>query len=292
MARKTPPLTWFRAFEAAARRLSFTGAAAELGMTQSAVSQQVRLLEQRLGTLLFRRLARGIELTDEGRRLVPKVGGAIEALDQATRDFETGMDDPDLTIAASVSFIQWHLAPGLPRFRKRHQMRSIRLINTTWPDEFHRPIADVEIRFGSDALVGKGAVRLKPDESVLVAAPGLVSDVAQLQELPLIQPVGTADTWERWSKITGVDAQPSPGYLVDSHGLAVDLACRGAGVALTSSLIARPCLADGSLTRLDTPAIESLDGYFLAVSDGGNAISAEFARWLLDDVAAPGQGAF
>ena len=175
-----PPLTWFRAFEAAARCLSFTGAASELGMTQSAVSQQIRLLEQRLGVALFRRLARGIELTDEGRRLIPKVSGAIETLEDVTREFDSGSEGPDLTIAASVSMIQWYLAPGLPRFRRRHPQSVIRLINTTWPDEFHRPIADVEIRFGSEAMVGKGATRLTPDESILVAAPGLTGDLERL----------------------------------------------------------------------------------------------------------------
>ena len=88
MSKSLPPLTWFRAFEAASRHLNFTMAANEIGLTQSAVSQHVRSLETRLGVFLFVRKPRGLALTDEGRKLQPQVGAALELLGEATRDFQ------------------------------------------------------------------------------------------------------------------------------------------------------------------------------------------------------------
>ena len=104
MSRSLPPLTWFRAFEAAARHLSFTAAAQELGLTQSAVSQHVRSLELRFGQMLFARKPRGLALTDAGRRLLPAVAKAIGGLAEASALFEPARPDSLLTVATSVSF--------------------------------------------------------------------------------------------------------------------------------------------------------------------------------------------
>ena len=116
MAKSLPPLTWFRAFDAAARHLNFTAAAQELGLTQSAVSQHIRALESRLGTPLFVRKPRGLVLTDGGRHLVPDVAAALARLRIATDAFEPAVGGDILTIATSVSFAQWFLAPGLVDF--------------------------------------------------------------------------------------------------------------------------------------------------------------------------------
>ncbi|MEO0719011.1 MAG: LysR family transcriptional regulator, partial [Pseudomonadota bacterium] len=113
MPRGLPPLTWFRAFEAAARHLNFTSAADELGLTQSAISQHVRSLEMRLGVQLFRRNPRGLSLTDDGRRLAPQVGSAIAMLASAAASYDAGPSERLLTVATSVSIAQWILAPHL-----------------------------------------------------------------------------------------------------------------------------------------------------------------------------------
>jgi len=275
-----PPLTWFRAFEAAARNLSFTGAAEELGLTQSAISQHVRSLELRFGVPLFERKPRGLALTDDGRRLLPDVGRAIETLADISRAYDKRPAGRSLTVATSVSFAQWYLAPGIGAFRAANPDINVRIINTTWPDEYHRPIADVEIRFGSKSLVGKGAKRLEPDALVAVGAPGLGVDRRTLKDHPLIEAVGTSDDWKRWSEAVGDGEERRPSLLVDSHGLAVDLARQGAGVALTSSLIACPSLADGSLIRLDLPSAPAIDGFYLAVNDGAKGDAAAFSSWL------------
>ncbi|MEQ8666727.1 MAG: LysR substrate-binding domain-containing protein [Rhodospirillales bacterium] len=279
-----PPLAWFRAFEAAARNLSFTGAAGELGLTQSAISQHVRSLERRFGVTLFTRKPRGLALTDDGRRLLPDVSLAISTLADLSLAYDTGRAGTALTVAASVSIAQWYLAPGIASFRAAHPDLPIRLVTATWPDEYHRPVADVEVRFGSAPLVGRHAAALEPNDSIVVAAPGLEIDPANLGAHPLIEPVGTSDTWRQWADHVGYGGELRPQLMVDSHGFAVDLARRGLGIALTSSLIAAPAIGSGSLIRVDLPSKPCVDGYYLAVNDRDNAAAGAFARWLLGEI--------
>lgn len=281
MGRKMPPLTWFRAFEASARCLSFTGAADELGLTQSAISQHVRSLELRFGVVLFHRKSRGLALSDDGRRLLPDVSKALGSLAAVSLAFDTGSQLNLLTIATSVSFSQWYIAPGMLEFRKVYPDIRLRIVNTTWPDEFHLPLADIEVRFGSDALVGKGAQRLLPDDSIVVASPSISVDPYRLGEQSLVEAVGTSDGWKNWSQQVDYPDALAPSIFVDSHGLAIDLARRGAGVALTSSLLAKPCLQDGSLVTVPSGSAPSVDGYFLAVKHDQNPLASLFEDWLL-----------
>ena len=120
MVKALPPLAWFRAFESAARRLSFTAAAEEIGMTQSAVSQHVKSLETSLGVALFIRRARGLSLTDDGRKLLPQVSSALETLTVAARNFDTVPSKNALTVAASVSVAQWLISPRLKEFTNKN----------------------------------------------------------------------------------------------------------------------------------------------------------------------------
>lgn len=284
MKRGTPPLNWFRAFEASARHLSFTGAAGELHLTQSAVSQHVRSLELRFGVTLFERKPRGLALTDAGRRLLPDVGKALGTLVRLSQQFDIRPAGRSLTVATSASLAQWFLAPGLAGFQRAHPGVSVRIINTIWPDEYHQPLADVEIRFGPAATVGRNATRLEPDEIIAVAAPSLDVEVDNLDEVPLIEAVGTLDGWQAWADSTGYPNEVAPRLFVDSHGLAVDLARNGAGVALTSSLVAGPAIASGHLVRLNLPAKPGEDGYFLAINGDENPDAFAFAEWLQDTI--------
>ncbi|GAB5448889.1 LysR family transcriptional regulator [Gymnodinialimonas sp.] len=276
MARALPPLTWFRSFEASARTLSFTAAADELGLTQSAISQQVRSLELRLGVALFVRKPRGLVLTDDGRKLMPKVSASLDQLATATAEFETVPTAGLLTVAASVSVVRWIIAPRLAEFTALRPDLRIRLLGTIWPDEFKAALADVEVRFGSDKQVGRGADRLGPDTLIVVAAAPLVKP---LQTYPLIEAVGMAEGWRDWAKVSGVTKLPEPSLFVDSHGAALDLAMGGAGVALTSSLLAAGALKDGSLVRVHGTSIPSAQGYHLAVTQPSPAARA-FGDWV------------
>lgn len=271
MAQSPPPLTWLRAFEAAARHLSFTLAADELGFTQSAISQHVRALEERLGTPLFVRRHRALVLTDAGRLLLPDVAAAMGLLAKATERFLPEQDKPTLTIATSASVAHCVLAPHLSGFFEQHPDIALHIVTTVWPDDFVATNADIEIRFGAPSVVGRDAQRLRPCFLHLVAAPGIarLQGTTPLSEWlagqSLIQPVGLSTGWRDIARKVRCRDRLHPALLVDTHGMAVALAMAGAGIALCHGLISRRALQDGALVELGMPHVDAKEGYFLAI---------------------------
>ena len=289
MGRAPPPMAWFRSFDAAARHLSFTAAASELGITQSAVSQQIRALETRFGMPLFHRRPRGLALTDAGRQLMPEVHGALTALADISNRFDTGTGEELLTVATSVSFAQLYLARGIGPFLTENPGLRIRVLGAIWPDDFQGSPADVEIRFGSSGVVGTKAERLEPDELIAVAAPDLTVRRNNLADNTLIEAVGVTEGWRKWGEQIDETHSLRGTLFVDSYGMAVDLARSGAGIALTSSLIAAPWLADGTLRQVHPAKLRGSEGYFLAVSPSAGAPAHALADWLKTLVADPGR---
>lgn len=314
MAQNLPPLTWFRSFEAAARHLSFTAAADEIGLTQSAVSQQIKALETRLNVILFKRLPRALTLTDEGRRLLPQVEAALQVLRQATERYELAQAPQVLTVAASVSVIDWLIIPHLSDFMQHEKDRSVRFLSTIWPDDFATPRADVEIRFGSERQVGQGAVPLSGGALIAVAAPALLTGAMAGDcfvpngnlpgvrdkvreagrgwvELPRIETVGTSVGWREYQKQMapqdavepappwGPEDQKAPAMLADSYGLALRLAVAGHGCALVPKSLAQDALQKGSIVQCCSRELAAAEGYFLAHSDN-DPVAGRFANWL------------
>lgn len=269
-----PPLTWFRSFEAAARTLSFTAAGAEIGLTQSAVSQQIKALETRLRVPLFQRLPRGLALTDAGRKLLPEVEAALAMLAAATETHLAPPADDTLTIAASVSIIEWVISPALPQFQALHPQAKISMRATIWPDEYNAPKADIELRFGSAKQVGAGGIAL-PNALVAVQAPGLSE---RIDKAPLIQALGTSVGWKNWGALVGLPGL-APSLTVDSYGTALKLAMDGAGIALVNRMVARHTLATGAVQLANPTSIPGQEGYFLSqLSD--RPLARAFADWL------------
>ena len=288
MPKPLPPLTWFRAFDAAARHLSFTQAAAELGLTQSAISQHVRALEDYLSTPLFIRSHRALQLTDAARLLVPDVAASLARLTQATDRFVPQTDRPRLTLATSVSVAQHLIAPQLAHFQRAHPDVAIQIVTAIWPDDFASTNADIEIRFGTADVVGQGALLLQPSLLHAVATPEICEtfDPADpsltLQHQTLIQPVGLSESWKTYAGLTDREAD----LFVDTHGLAVDLALGGAGIALTHSLITGPALKSGQLATLPLPTISAEEGYYLHQKTATNQpLQNAFVDWLLAQIA-------
>ncbi len=321
MAQNLPPLTWFRSFEAAARHLSFTAAADEIGLTQSAVSQQIKALETRLNVILFKRLPRALTLTDEGRRLLPQVEAALQVLRQATERYELAQAPQVLTVAASVSVIDWLIIPHLSDFMQQEKDRSVRFLSTIWPDDFATPRADVEIRFGSERQVGQGAVPLAGAALIAVASPtllagamaddGAVQSVGQPEgvdlsreaerswtTLPRIETVGTSGGWREYyaqaadagqgTPVPGNQRgdQQTPALLADSYGLALRLAVAGQGCALVPKSLAQDALQKGHIVQCGRQELAVSEGYFLAHSDHDPA-AGRFASWLQGLIEAP-----
>lgn len=275
MRKSLPPLNWFRAFEASARRLSFTAAAHEIGMTQSAVSQQIRALETRLNVSLFERRARGLTLTDAGRKLLPQVEAALENLAQATGQFELGSGQSVLTISASVSVTDWIISPALDQFLSLHPGVSIHIRSAIWPDEFNAVAADVEVRFGSEKQVGKNARAILPNQLVPVKSPALSGPLASL---PLIEAVGISQGWHTWGAHAGLTGLV-PSLYVDSYGLALRFAADGHGVALVSSALVGNALQGGQLVLAHGASIAGTEGYYLSY-DADKPRAKAFADWL------------
>ena len=155
-----PPLTWLRSFEAAAREESFTAAADTLGLTQAAVSQQIRKLESRLGVALFRRLPRGVELSADGAAYLPHVQASFDALRRSTQDlFATGTRQA-VTLASPASFASLWLAPRLARLAVMDSTLRLSVASVQRPADYDIEQADLEIRFGTGPWPGGNAAPL------------------------------------------------------------------------------------------------------------------------------------
>ena len=278
MVKALPPLAWFRAFESAARRLSFTAAAEEIGMTQSAVSQHVKSLETSLGVALFIRRPRGLSLTDDGRKLLPQVSSALETLTVAARNFDTVPSKNVLTVAASVSIAQWLISPRLNEFTKKNPEINIRFLSTIWPDDFHTVRADVEIPFGSQIQFGRNATRLEPSGLIAIKSPKLSGTI---ESSTLIESVGTSDGWKLWAESVG--GNPMPKIFVDSYGAAMNLAINGNGIALVSNILAQDAIRSGKLIMADKTLLTCNEGYYMRFNDK-NLLAKQFHDWLINSL--------
>ena len=278
MVKALPPLAWFRAFESAARRLSFTAAAEEIGMTQSAVSQHVKSLEASLGVALFIRRPRGLSLTDDGRKLLPQVSSALETLTVAARNFDTVPSKNVLTVAASVSIAQWLISPRLNEFTNKNPEINIRFLSTIWPDDFHTVRADVEIPFGSQKQFGRNATRLEPSGLVALKSPKFSGNI---KSSTLIESVGTSDGWKLWAERVG--GNPMPKIFVDSYGAAMNLAINGNGIALVSNILAQDAIRSGKLIMADKTLLTCNEGYYLRYNDK-NLLAKQFHDWLINSL--------
>ncbi len=250
-----PPLPAIRCFEAAARLQSFTRAAEELGMTQAAVSYQIKQLEDRLGGRLFLRGPRGVELTDIGRQLAPAVTDAFAALRAAFADAGTSVEGV-LHITAVPTFASNWLAPRLGSFQIAHPAIAVRLDVNGHMVDLARGEADVGIRTGKGAWPGLAAHLLMESEYTPMVSPKLLERTgplerpADLLELPLIDP--DDPWWPNWFAAAGVEAPDlsrRTEMRVGAQNLAAQAALAGQGAAILTPAFYRAELADGRLVQ-------------------------------------------
>lgn len=283
-----PSLSAMRAFEATARLLSFTRAGDELGMTQAAVSWQVKTLEQRLGTHLFERRRSGLVLTATGRDLLPEIAQALGRLEAAFKGVGRSNAQSTLRITSSPTFAHAWLAPRLGEFHARHPHLTTQIDASPDVIDIAAGAADVAVRRGRGTWPGLTSHRLMPVTLVPMCAPALVGDHAQLSvrdiiHLPLLQPIGI---WRAWLDHVGADGmlladRPTARYF--NQHMVIQAALSGQGVALLHPVFCADALAAGLLVRVhDEAFVSAEDGYWVAYREGSTSRPAMMFRdWLL-----------
>ena len=286
-----PPLNWLRAFEAAARTMSFTDAARDLNMTQSAVSQQIKALESHLGRPLFLRRPRALELTEAGITYLPVVRSAFRTLAQGTRAV-TGRKGVVQVLCNLTLAVQW-LAPRLPRFRARHPEVGLNLMTELWEPREMAEGTDVEIRFSLPPADSVRAELLREDRYYPVCAPGYAVDTETLQDRPLYDCTNLLSTWSAWAEDKGMAWGTPPVTYATTFSLTLAIARAGGGLALAHDAIASGMIARGELVAPFAHRAPMAEAYYLILSpqaehDPG---ASAFAVWLREEMAADRGGA-
>ncbi|CDX29875.1 LysR substrate-binding protein [Mesorhizobium plurifarium] len=281
-----PPLDWLRSFEAAARLSNFTAAAAELGLTQAAVSQHIRLLEERLKTRLFARLARGVALSPEGAAYLPHIQSAFATIGNSTSELFEPRALQTVSIRAPISFALLVLVPALPDLAKALPQVRLDLVTIHRPTDYDQPGSALDIRFGNGSFPGREADRLTVERLVPVAAPPLARE-ADWTSLPLLLVAGAREMWAEWFAAAGLAGHSRRSHRFDSFVAAMEAAKAGAGALLGSRPLIDTALKDKGLVRLSDFELSSPSGHFLTRPSLSRLSGAEqdFRRWLLSRVA-------
>ncbi len=268
-----PPLEPLVAFEAAARLGSFTAAAQELNITQAAVSQRIRTLEQALGTNLFERAHRAVHLTVQGREYQHTVSMALTHLANATREIKSAPQGARLTVAADQSIASMWLMPRLPRFFEHHPRIPVRLIASDTEADCLAGDVDLSIVHGDGEWPGFGSVCLFGEEVLPVCSPayldrnGPIGDVADLTETVLLDLEDTNwnwINWRMWLTEQGVDLPAGQRHLrINSYPLIIEAARNGQGVALGWRHLVDDALLDGSLVCPLERSVHTRFGYHI-----------------------------
>jgi LysR family glycine cleavage system transcriptional activator len=260
LRRVLPPLNAIRAFEAAARHGSFKDAAAELGVTDGAVSRQIRLLEEWLGPPdLFHRSNRLVVLTPTGAALLDEAGPALDRIAAATQRHRGRLGEAApavLRVNALATFSLRWLLPRLARFRAQHPDIEVRLTTSNDPVDSIREPCDVVIRGGPDAYHGFTARLFLPERRLPVGSPALLAHLpirqpGDLVRHSLLHVASMPRLWTDWLKVAGApDLEPASSLILDHFYLAIQAAADGLGIAMAPSALVADDLATG---RLLTP---------------------------------------
>ena len=291
---RLPPLDLFRTFEAVARHLSFTVAANELCLTQSAVSRQIATLEQQTGIRLFRRLHRAIELTPAGQRLLEAVTRGLDQIHGCLTVLGSAAKTPQITVSATVAFAWFWLMPRLNQFSAHHPEVDLRVLATDTPVLPGHGDVDVAILFGSGQWEGITSRLLFREQVHPVCSPRFLSEhpgllrpedllCQTLLHLDIDRSAPDPVDWQRWLASQGVTGQPVlPGLRFNSYPMVLQAAEAGRGVALGWSYIVDPIVASGRLVHPVGGTMETRNGYYLSTSEDAARTPEleEFLRWI------------
>lgn len=272
---RIPHVTWLRAFEAAARHSSFSDAASELHLTPAAVSQQIRLLEQHLGVQLFRRLPRGVALTDVGQAYALPIRKSFSEIQDATEGLFTIRNKRKVRVRASISYATLVLAPRLKDFHDLHPEIEIELSTAVWSDRMDDETIDLDIRYGTGHWDDRDLWQLSHEFALLVCHPDHANRFSEERSIHDILAAGTVPVlgseveWARYSDHFDLGLGTPPVWLkADSSLVALQTISAGFGTALIHESFARPFLDNGSLVSLFDYRLPIRQSYFLVAREG------------------------
>ena len=307
MANHRPPLADLRAFEAAARHLSFTRAADELGVTQGAVSQRIRKLEEMLDIRLFERRTRSLTLTVAGETLATAVADGLSRIDMGLEQIgqpAAPRQAATLTVSVTPDFASKWLLPRLTRFQDKYPEIEVRITAEDRFADFVSDGVDLGIRFGAGINPGLATMLLMPDLVFPVCSPDLLKQGAALgSPADLLQGEllhdataehdGSGCDWRHWFEHAGISVERLEGLRLSPGKLAIDTAADGLGIALGRATLVGDDLAEGRLVRpLDHSATTAFSYYLVhrpAAKLGCHVaafvdwVRAEAAAWLVSE---------
>jgi LysR family glycine cleavage system transcriptional activator len=285
---RTLPLAALRAFEAAARHVSYSRAAEELNLTHGAISFQMRALKAELGVDLFKRSGRRMVLTEEGQRLFAYVREAFDGLERGMADVRAARRGQLLTVSVHPGLASYWLIPRLGDFQRRHPEIDVSLLPNITLTDFSRDDVDMALRYGPGTWPGVTAVKLMDEEIFPVCSPhfnsgALPRQPRDLASLPLLR--DARQPWSDWFRSIGLDlAEPSRGPLYTEPSLILQAAAAGQGIALARGALAKPALEAGTLVRLFSRSARTSFSYYIVYPPASAAVPrvAAFRDWLVE----------
>jgi len=297
-----PSLDLLRGFEAAARHLNFTRAADELFITQSAVSRQIKTLEERLGVTLFLRQPKGLRLTQQGERLYRAVSSALRQVSEAMEGLSRRTGPSVVTVTSTLGFCALWLVPRLSSFQRSFPEVEVRIAASDRILNLDRERIDVSIRYCPPHTAPKGAEWLFNEELLPVCSPALLDapgrplrepgDLRHHVLLHLDDPDNPSPwlSWSHWLETAGASGLKSAGSLAfNYYDQVVRAALAGQGVALGRSPLVQDLLQDGSLVVPLMARAATDRGYWVvqAASARGRADVGRFVQWIRSEAQAP-----
>lgn len=294
---RLPPLTALRAFESAARHRSFTKAAQELFLTQSAISRHVRNLEDLFGIALFYRDHRAVTLTPDGEAYMREVVEAFAKIDLATRKLKFSGRQNILNIQVFSTFAMYWLIPRLGKFQEIHPEVDVRLTASVAPVDFEHSDIHASIR----AIIGRPDDDVRSDKLfdyrlIAVGGPAALAgkwplrDPADLRNATLLHSLARPEDWGVWLDAVGAgEVLTDRGMKFESSAMAYLAAQQGLGIAIAQSFLVQEELRRGTLTQVFPHEVPSERTYHLLSSPRhvGDAALEQFRAWLLDELPLP-----
>jgi len=292
--RALPPMGALNSFAAAARHGSFSRAGAEVGLTQSAVSRQVALLEDWLQTPLFTRSGRRVALNAEGRAYAEAIGPALDRIRGATTRLLARRPATELNIATLPSFGMRWLAPRLPRFTAEHPQLVVNFAARSRDFDFGQESFDAAIHFGHADWPDAAHHFLFREEAIPVCAPGWlaanpIATAADVADKPLLFQSSRRDAWTKWFRAAGIEARAESGPTFEHFLMLAQAAAAGAGIALIPSFLIGPELGSGALVSpLDRPLSTDEAYYLVHPAGAASPTLAAFVAWIVREAGTEG----